>query len=74
MEAIVLEDIHPSVRAKRRLIFTTQLMQQVFRPAPTVILSADASPNYDFMAYFAARLTLGDACCLAQFQSDTSDK
>ncbi|KAL2523038.1 uncharacterized protein Fot_26961 [Forsythia ovata] len=76
MEAVVLEDFHPVVRAKRRLIFTTQLMQQVFRPAPTVILSADASSNYDFMAYFAARLTLGDACSLAtnsQSPSDTSD-
>ncbi|XP_022884149.1 uncharacterized protein LOC111400915 [Olea europaea var. sylvestris] len=77
MEAIVFEDTHPVIRAKRRLIFTTQLMQQVFQPAPKVILSADASSNYDFMAYFAARLTLGDACSLAtssQFPSDTSDK
>ncbi|CAI9752738.1 unnamed protein product [Fraxinus pennsylvanica] len=76
-EAIVFEDTHPVVRAKRRLIFTTHLIQQVFRPAPTVILSADASSNYDFVAYFAARLTLGDACSLAansQFPSDSSDK
>ncbi|KAL7141074.1 hypothetical protein ABFS83_08G030100 [Erythranthe nasuta] len=63
-EAGIVEDVLPLARAKRRLIFTTQLMQQVFRPAPTVILFADAKSNCGDVAYCAARLALGDACNL----------
>ncbi|EYU44189.1 hypothetical protein MIMGU_mgv1a001460mg [Erythranthe guttata] len=63
-EAEIVEDVVPLARAKRRLIFTTQLMQQVFRPAPAVILFADAKSNCDDVAYSAARLALGDACNL----------
>ncbi|KAL6521693.1 hypothetical protein OROGR_018262 [Orobanche gracilis] len=59
--ANIVEEMLPVTRAKRRLISTTQLMQQVFRPAPVIILCSDASPNCDCVAYFAARLALGDA-------------
>nr|XP_043616730.1 uncharacterized protein LOC122588640 [Erigeron canadensis] len=54
--------VHP----KKRIIFTTQLMQVLFRPAPAAILSADATACYNSVTYFAARFALGDACGLAK--------
>ncbi|KAL3526587.1 hypothetical protein ACH5RR_011243 [Cinchona calisaya] len=62
--AEMMEDALPMSRAKIRLVLTTQLMQQVFRPAPAAILSADAWSNSESMVYFVARLALGDACCM----------
>ncbi|KAL0343808.1 UNVERIFIED_CONTAM: hypothetical protein Sangu_1268200 [Sesamum angustifolium] len=61
-EAEIVEEVFPVVRAKRRLNFTTQIMQQVFRPAPVVILLGDARSNCDYVAYSVGRLALGDAC------------
>ncbi|XP_059645136.1 uncharacterized protein LOC132286767 isoform X2 [Cornus florida] len=63
-EAKMTEAVQPMLRSKKRLILTTQLMQQMFRPIPATILSAEAALNYDTVAYFTARLALGDACCL----------
>lgn len=63
-EAELINDGHPMLRSKRRLILTTQLMQQLLRPAPAAILSADASSDYDSMAYFIAKIALSDACSL----------
>ncbi|CAL5362364.1 unnamed protein product [Camellia sinensis] len=61
-EAEMIEDGPPVLRHKRRLILTTQLMQQLFHPPPAAVLSADASSNYETVAYLVARLALGDAC------------
>lgn len=61
-EAEILEDMKPMFRAKRRLVFATQLMQQVFQPAPAVILSSDTGSNCDGVTYFAARFSFADAC------------
>ncbi|GAB4860864.1 hypothetical protein Ancab_036024 [Ancistrocladus abbreviatus] len=67
------EDVLPISRSKRRLTLTTQLMQQVLRPPPMPILSLDASSNYETVAYFVARLALGDACSLmCSLESDLS--
>ncbi|KAL6507369.1 hypothetical protein OROGR_023564 [Orobanche gracilis] len=72
--ANIVEEMLPVTRAKRRLISTTQLMQQVFRPAPVIILCSDASPNCNCVAYFAARLALGDAWSLTgQLASPTNN-
>ncbi|GLU12471.1 hypothetical protein SLE2022_291490 [Rubroshorea leprosula] len=57
-----IEDWPPMLRSKRRLVLTTQLMQQLLHNAPRVVLSADASKNYESLAYFVARSALGDAC------------
>ncbi|XP_048609788.1 uncharacterized protein LOC106447149 isoform X1 [Brassica napus] len=57
----LLEDGLP-MRSKRRLIYSTQLMQQLFRPPPARVISLIASSNYEFVAYTAARGALGDAC------------
>lgn len=56
-----LED-GPRVRSKRRLIYTTQLTQQLFRPPPTRVMSLVASSDYEVVAYTAARAALGVAC------------
>ncbi|CAA0401356.1 unnamed protein product [Arabidopsis thaliana] len=57
----LLED-SPPIRSKRRLIHTTQLMQQLFSPPPARVISLVASSNYDVVAYTAGRAALGDAC------------
>ncbi|KAA8541020.1 hypothetical protein F0562_024842 [Nyssa sinensis] len=63
-EAEMVEDGPPMLKPKRRLILTTQLMQQLFCPPPAGVLSADASVNHETLAYFVARLALRDACSL----------
>ncbi|KAL1196769.1 hypothetical protein V5N11_024587 [Cardamine amara subsp. amara] len=57
----LLEDRSP-VRSKRRLIYTTQLIQQVFCPPPARVMSLVGSANYEFVTYTAAKAALGDAC------------
>ncbi|KAG7554537.1 hypothetical protein ISN44_As11g007640 [Arabidopsis suecica] len=59
--ATLLED-GPPTRSKRRLIYTTQLMQQLFHPLPDRVKFLVASSNYEFVAYTAARAALRDAC------------
>ncbi|KAK9075484.1 hypothetical protein SSX86_003808 [Deinandra increscens subsp. villosa] len=51
-------------RPKRRVILTTHLMQQLFPPPPPTLLSTEATSNYESVAFYAARLALGDACNL----------
>ncbi|THG09141.1 hypothetical protein TEA_006380 [Camellia sinensis var. sinensis] len=63
-EAEVIEDGLLMLRPKRRLILTTQLMQQLFHPPSAAVLSADASSNCEALDYLVARHTLGDACSL----------
>lgn len=55
----------PILRSKKRFILTTRLMQHLFRPAPALMLSVDASSSCYSVSYFAGRLTLGDACHLS---------
>ncbi|KAG2334504.1 hypothetical protein Bca4012_016141 [Brassica carinata] len=57
----LLEDGQP-LRSKRRLIYTTQLVQQLFRPPPARVVSLVSSSSYELVAYTAARAALGDAC------------
>ncbi|KAK8687649.1 hypothetical protein V6N13_086452 [Hibiscus sabdariffa] len=65
-EPEIIEDWWPPVlRSKRRLVSTTQLMQQLLRAPPRVVLSADGSKNYETLAYFVSRSVLGDACSTA---------
>ncbi|XP_010525114.1 PREDICTED: uncharacterized protein LOC104802970 [Tarenaya hassleriana] len=59
-----IESVQPFPRAKRRLVLTAQLMQQLFRPAPAFIFLSDVSSSYHSLLYFVARVNLGDACCL----------
>ncbi|XP_039005397.1 uncharacterized protein LOC120132775 isoform X1 [Hibiscus syriacus] len=63
----------PVLRSKRRLVSTTQLMQQLLHAPPRVVLSADACKNYETLVYFVARSVLGDACSMAYIpESDTA--
>ncbi|OMP07812.1 hypothetical protein COLO4_07020 [Corchorus olitorius] len=63
-EVEILEDMHPVLRSKRRLVLTTQLMQLLLHPAPASILRADATSTYDSVSYFVSRVALGDTCSL----------
>nr|XP_016488422.1 PREDICTED: uncharacterized protein LOC107808417 [Nicotiana tabacum] len=59
-----IEEGAPGVKAKRRVLSTTQLMQQLLRPPPAAILSAEANSEHESVAYSIARLALGDACSM----------
>ncbi|KAF5457659.1 hypothetical protein F2P56_021745 [Juglans regia] len=63
-EAELVEDRLSMFQSKKRLIMTSQLMQQLFCPAPMSILSSRAVSQYDTLAYSVAKLSLGDACSL----------
>lgn len=66
------EDLLPMIRPKRRLVLTTQLMQQVFQPPSAAVLSLDASSNSEVIVYSLARSVLGDACSLTCGVESTS--
>ncbi|XP_051117531.1 uncharacterized protein LOC127242153 isoform X2 [Andrographis paniculata] len=72
-EADVVEEYTPPIRAKRRLICNTQLMQLVFGPMPAFILQSDATSSPDIVPCFAARLTLGNAWNLTSQLSKKSN-
>ncbi|KAF7838519.1 uncharacterized protein G2W53_007001 [Senna tora] len=58
----VTEDLPPSVKSKRRLVLTTQLVQQLLNPPSGAVLSADVKLHHESVVYSVARLALGDAC------------
>ncbi|KAK8537615.1 hypothetical protein V6N12_043768 [Hibiscus sabdariffa] len=72
-EPEMIEDWSPVLRSKRRLILTTQLMQQLHCAPPRVVISADARKSYETEVYFVARVGLGEACGAAYIpESDTA--
>lgn len=72
-EAEMCDDGLSLVKPKRRLVLTTQLMQQLLRPPPASVLSLNSRPDYDSVVYSAARLELGDTCSLvSSSESDFS--
>lgn len=66
----VIEDVP---RQKRRIILSTQLMQQLFPPPPATILSTDATLSYESVAFYAARKALGTACNLVSSGTSCND-
>ncbi|ESW10249.1 hypothetical protein PHAVU_009G193100 [Phaseolus vulgaris] len=58
----VVEDLSAVVKSKRRLVLTTQLMQQLLGPPPVSVLVADVKLHHESMVYSVARLALGEAC------------
>ncbi|KAJ0981982.1 hypothetical protein J5N97_010237 [Dioscorea zingiberensis] len=58
----LIEDGPSIPRPRRRIILTTQLMQLLFPPVPTAILTAEAHSCYENLTYFVARSALSDAC------------
>lgn len=65
----LIEDVP---RPKRRIILSTQLMQQLLPPPPARILSTDATSNYETVAFYASRLALGDACNLVSISGSSN--
>lgn len=61
-EVEMTEHAFSTTRSRRRLILTTQLMQQILPPVPSRYLRADASTSYENVIYLIAKLILGDAC------------
>ncbi|XP_038695320.1 uncharacterized protein LOC119992611 isoform X3 [Tripterygium wilfordii] len=66
-EVQMIEDVQQPLRSKRRLIMATQLMHQLFRPAPATLVLADVASHYESVLYFVSKLAVGDACSLASF-------
>ncbi|KAK0586343.1 hypothetical protein LWI29_005311 [Acer saccharum] len=72
-ETELIEDGQSMLRSKRRLVLTTQLMQQLFRPPSAKVLTSLASAHHESVTYFVARSALGDACSsMSSSRSDTS--
>ncbi|CAL0307187.1 unnamed protein product [Lupinus luteus] len=70
-DAELVEDL-PTIKSKRRLVFTTQLMQQLLNPPAAAVLSADVKLDHESVVYSVARLVLGDACSSVSWSgSDT---
>ncbi|CAN4115654.1 unnamed protein product [Withania somnifera] len=63
-EIDLIEHGPPRLIVKRRLILTTQLMQQLFRPSLHAVLFSDSNSEYENVAYSNSRLALGDACSM----------
>ncbi|XP_038977818.1 uncharacterized protein LOC120108303 [Phoenix dactylifera] len=63
-EAEMLEDGLPVPQPRRRLILTTQLMQQLLPAIPAAILKAESPSAYESVTYCVAKSALGDACSL----------
>ncbi|CAA7051845.1 unnamed protein product [Microthlaspi erraticum] len=62
--------------SKRRLLLSTNLMQQLFKPAPAFVFSGNnAAYNYETVLYFVSRIALANACslqCLSDFSKSTN--
>ncbi|XP_050870897.1 uncharacterized protein LOC127073740 isoform X3 [Lathyrus oleraceus] len=57
-----LVEVLPTMKSRRRLVLTTQLMQQLLNPPPAEVLSADVKLHHDSVIYSVARSVLGDGC------------
>lgn len=64
----------PSPRPKKRLILTTQLMQQLLRPPPAPFLAGDSRSHYENVTYCVSKSALGDACDAIDFSCNNSSK
>ncbi|KAJ6844786.1 uncharacterized protein M6B38_293880 [Iris pallida] len=60
----MIEDVFPISRTRRRLILTSQLMQQILPSVPAAFLAADVTTSCESVTYFCAKLSLRDACSL----------
>ena len=57
----------PLVPAHKRLILTTQLMQQIVTSVSAAIIKANALISYEDVVYYIAKSALGNACGLISF-------
>ncbi|XP_008807817.2 uncharacterized protein LOC103720065 isoform X1 [Phoenix dactylifera] len=60
----IVEDGPSITRLRRRLVLTTQLMQQLIPSVPAMFLNAEETASYGSLTYFVAKLALGDVCSL----------
>ncbi|XP_029120843.1 uncharacterized protein [Elaeis guineensis] len=68
----MMEDCSSITQLRRRLVLTTLLMQQLIPSVPARFLNADATASYESLAYFIAKLALGDACSLISCSGNDS--
>jgi hypothetical protein len=71
-EAETLEDAPLNYLPRKRLILTTQLIQQLLPAIPSAILRAEAVSAYESATYTLSMLTLRDACSMASSSSYNS--
>uniref|UniRef100_A0A0A9DEE8 Uncharacterized protein n=1 Tax=Arundo donax TaxID=35708 RepID=A0A0A9DEE8_ARUDO len=64
-EAETLDDAALNYLPRKRLILTTQLIQQLLPAIPTTVLRAQAVSAYESTTYTLSMLTLRDACSMA---------
>lgn len=71
-EAEMLEDCLPVPQPRRRLILTTQLMQQLLPAIPAAILKTEATSAYESVTYCVSKSALLDACSLIDCSASDS--
>ncbi|XP_062210340.1 uncharacterized protein LOC133911897 isoform X2 [Phragmites australis] len=64
-EAETLDDAPLNYLPRKRLILTTQLIQQLLPAIPATVIRAQAVSAYESAAYTLSMLTLRDACSMA---------
>ncbi|KAJ0980183.1 hypothetical protein J5N97_008438 [Dioscorea zingiberensis] len=71
-KVMMIEDGPLIPRPRKRLILTTQLMQNVIMSVPAVIIKENIFTSYEDVVYHVAKLALGDACSLISFLGNDS--
>ncbi|KAG0463408.1 hypothetical protein HPP92_019477 [Vanilla planifolia] len=55
----IMDELTPITRSNRRLVLTTQLIQQLIPPVPAKFLFTNAVASYEKIIYYITKLTLG---------------
>ncbi|KAG0464739.1 hypothetical protein HPP92_018903 [Vanilla planifolia] len=67
----IMDELTPITRSNRRLVLTTQLIQQLIPPVPAKFLFTNAVASYEKIIYYITKLTLGEVCgLLSTLQSE----
>ncbi|THU65946.1 hypothetical protein C4D60_Mb05t08990 [Musa balbisiana] len=71
-EAESIEDGPSNFQPRRRLILTTQMIQQLLPAVPPAIINVEATSAYERSTYYVAKSTLADACSqISSFERDS---
>ncbi|CAL9752031.1 unnamed protein product [Musa acuminata subsp. burmannicoides] len=71
-DAESIEDGPSNFQPRRRLILTTQMIQQLLPAVPPAIINGEATSAYERSTYYVAKSTLADACSqISSFERDS---
>lgn len=71
-EAETMDDGLFMPQSRRRIILTTQLMQQLIPAVPAVMFKGEATSGYQSVTFSIAKTALADACSLVSSSESDS--